>query len=74
MEDEKTEQPAGPEGGLDIPETVQEETRNIVSGAFRLFADHNQRLADDLTEFNEKRKQVRENIERGARRTTGRIV
>jgi len=74
MEDKNTEQPADSKSGMDIPETVQEETRSIISGAFRLFADHNQRLADDLTEFNEKRKQVRENIDRGARRTTGRIV
>jgi hypothetical protein len=59
---------------MDVPETIREETRNIVSGAFRLFADHNQRLAHDLAEFNEKRRQVRENIDRGARRTTGRIV
>ncbi len=74
MEDKKTDTPADSKVTIDIPETVQEETRNIISGAFRLFADHNRRLADDLTEFNEKRRQVRENIEHGARRTTGRIV
>jgi len=74
MEDKDTEQPDGSKSGIDVPETVQEETRSIISGAFRLFADHNQRLADDLAEFNEKRKQVRENIAHGARRTTGRIV
>ena len=74
MEDKKTETPTDSKITIDVPETVQEETRNIISGAFRLFADHNRRLADDLAEFNEKRKQVRENIEHGARRTTGRIV
>jgi len=74
MEDNISDQPADSKGRIEVPETVQEETRNIISGAFRLFANHNQRLADDLTEFNEKRKQVRENIDRGARRTTGRIV
>lgn len=74
MEDKKTDTPAASKVPTDVPETVQEETRSIVSGAFRLFANHNQRLADDLAEFNEKRKKVRENIEHGARRTTGRII
>lgn len=74
MEDKDTEQTSGLKGGIDVPETVQEETQNIINGAFRLFADHNQRLADDLTEFNVKRKKVRENIEHVAKRTTGRIV
>lgn len=74
MEDKKTDTSADSKVTIDVPEMVQEETRNIISGAFRLFADHNRRLADDLAEFNEKRKQVRENIEHGARRTTGRIV
>ena len=74
MEDKNTDTPAAPKITLDVPETVQEETRNIISGAFRLFADHNRRLADDLAEFNEKRKQVREDTQHGARRTTGRIV
>lgn len=74
MEDKNSGQSADSKGGIDVPESVQEETRNIISGAFRLFADHNQRLADDLAEFNEKRKQVREDIAHGARRTTGRIV
>ena len=74
MEDKDTERPADSKVTIDVPETVQEETRSIISGAFRLFANHNQRLAEDLTEFNEKRKKVRENIEHGARRTTGRIV
>jgi len=71
---ETVDPPTDSTGGVDVPETIQEETRSIISGAFRLFADHNQRLTDDLTEFNETRKKVRENIEHGARRTTGRIV
>lgn len=61
-------------GAIDVPESVQEEARNIVTCAFQLFSDHNQRLADDLLKFNQKRRQVQETIERGARRTTGRIV
>ncbi len=61
-------------GAIDVPDSVQEEARTIVTGAFQLFSDHNQRLADDLLKFNQKRRQVQETIERGARRTTGRIV
>ena len=71
---EDTNKTAQPLGGVDIPQEVQEEARSIISGAFRLFANHNQRLADDLAQFNEKRKQIRENVEHGAKRTTGRIV
>lgn len=74
MKDKDTDQPDDSKNAIDVPETVQEEARNIISGAFRLFADHNQRLADDLAEFNEQRRKVRENIAHGARRTTGRIV
>lgn len=74
MEAKDTEHFAGLASGIDIPETIQEETRNIITGAFQLFANHNQRLANDLAEFNESRKKVRENIEHGARRTTGRII
>ena len=59
---------------MDVPETVQDEARSIVQGAFRLFADHTQRMTDDLAEFNQKRRRVQESIDRGARRTTGRIV
>ncbi len=51
MTGKDTEQTAGLKGGIDVSETVQQETRNIISGAFHLFADHNQRLADDLAEF-----------------------
>jgi len=57
-----------------VPETVQEEARTIIRGAFRLFADHTQRMTDDLAEFNQKRRAVQESVEHGARRTTGRIV
>lgn len=57
-----------------VPEDVQEEARSIVRGAFRLFSDHNQRLADDLAEFNQKRRKATETIHSGPRRTSGRIV
>lgn len=72
---EETGKPSETDSGMiDVPESVQEEARNIVTGAFQLFSDHNQRLADDLLKFNQKRRQAQEPIERGARRTTGRIV
>lgn len=70
----KTKKPTDQTITVEVPETVQEEARNIVSEAFRLFADHTQRMADDLTEFNEKRRKVSEDIDRGVRRTSGRIV
>ncbi len=66
--------PTGEMPGVDVPEDVQEEARSIVRGAFRLFSDHNQRLADNLAEFNQKRRETAETLDRGARRTSGRIV
>ncbi len=59
---------------VEVPEAVQEEARSIVTGAFRLFADHTQRMTDDLAEFNEKRRKSSESIDGGVRRTRGRIV
>ena len=67
-------EPSEETGAVEVPETVQEEARSIVSGAFRLFADHTQRMTDDLAEFNEKRRKVSESIDGGIRRTHGRIV
>ena len=69
-----TKKPAEETVSVEVPETVQEEARSIVSGAFRLFADHTQRLTDDLAEFNENRRKVSESIDSGIRRTSGRIV
>jgi hypothetical protein len=69
-----TQEPTDKTTGLDVPETVQEEARHIVTDAFRLFSDHTRRMTDDLTEFNEKRRKVTESIDRGARQTSGRIV
>ena len=74
MKNKDSEQPGDITNSIDVPKTVQEEARTIVADAFRLFSDHNQRMADDLLKFNQKRRQVQENIDRGARRTTGRIV
>ena len=59
---------------IEVPEAVQKEARSIVSGAFQLFTDHTRRMTDDLAEFNEERRKVSENIDRGIKRTSGRIV
>ena len=59
---------------VEVPEAVQVEARSIVSGAFQLFADHTRRMTDDLAEFNEERRKVSESIDRGIKRTSGRIV
>lgn len=69
-----TQKPTEKIAAVEVPETVQEEARSIVSGAFRLFADHTQRMTDDLAEFNEKRRKVSERLDGGIRRTRGRIV
>ena len=57
-----------------IPQEVQEEAKQIITDAFRLFADHLKRITDDIAEFDKTRKEVRGRIDRGARRTSGRIV
>ena len=69
-----TKKPAEETVSVEVPETVQTEARSIVSGAFRLFADHTQRMTDDLAEFNENRRKVSKSIDSGIRQTSGRIV
>jgi hypothetical protein len=59
---------------IDLPEDAKEKAKEMIDAAFRLFSDHAQNMADELAAFNRKRKEVRERIERGARRTSGRIV
>ena len=59
---------------LSIPQEVHDEAKEMIQEGFRGFADHSKRLAEDLAEFNKKRKEVRGNIKDGARRTSGRIV
>ena len=70
----KTKKPIEETVTVEVPKAVQEEARSIISGAFRLFADHTRRMTDDLAEFNEERRKVSENIDRGIKRTSGRIV
>ena len=59
---------------LGISQEVQEEAKRIIDDGFRLFADHVKRIKDDMAEFDKNRKEVRGRIDRGARRTSGRIV
>ena len=70
----KTKKPTEETVTVEVPEAVQEEARSIVTGAFRLFADHTQRMTDDLAEFNKNRQEVSKSIDSGIRRTSGRII
>ena len=67
---ENTEEQTIVEG---ITRELQEQAKQI-SEALRLFADYGKRLAEDLAEFDKRRKEVRERIDREARQTDGRIV
>ncbi|HZP81288.1 MAG TPA: hypothetical protein VFB21_06605 [Chthonomonadaceae bacterium] len=71
--DATTEQAIIPED-IQISEEVQEEAKSLIKEAFQLFDNQMKNMAADLAEFNRKRQEVRERIQRGARRTTGRIV
>lgn len=57
-----------------IPESVQQEAKELVEGAFRLLADQSGRIKEDLAEFNRDRHKIEEKMKDGVRRTTGRIV
>ena len=59
---------------IDLPEDVKDKAKGMIDAALRLFADHAQNMADEIATFNRKRQKVRERIERGAKRTSGRIV
>lgn len=59
---------------LDIPAEAEEQAKKLIGDAFNLFAEHARNVADDLAAFNRRRQEVRGRIERGARRTSGRIV
>jgi hypothetical protein len=57
-----------------IPEAVQEDVRRAASDAVRKMKEILQQVNAEAEEFQKRRMQVRERIERGARKTTGRIV
>jgi hypothetical protein len=59
---------------LDIPETLQEDAKNLIKNAFQLFSQHTKDMSDELNEFNRRREETRRRIHDGAKRTSGRIV
>lgn len=56
------------------PKALEDQASDVMASAFRLFRDHTERLTEDIKGFNERRRESREAIERGGRRTSGRIV
>ncbi len=63
-----------PNEPLDIPEDLREEAAKMIKQAFQLFSDHNAQMAKELRDFNANKQNVRNKIQSGANRTTGRIV
>lgn len=59
---------------LTLPDAMENKMNQIIENIFEIFAKHTKSIADDLAEFNAKRAKTRKEIERGTRRTTGRIV
>ena len=59
---------------IDLSEDSIKKAKEMIDAAFRLFSDHAQNMADELAAFNRRRQEVRDRIERGARRTSSRIV
>jgi hypothetical protein len=58
----------------EIPEEVGEQAKKLISQAFSLIGQQLDQLGKDLEDFNNKRSEIRRNINEGARRTSGRIV
>ena len=59
---------------IHIPAEIQQQAQDLVKGAFDTLSDHLQQLNSDLGDFSRKRQEVRERIQSGPRRTSGRIV
>ena len=57
-----------------VSKEMQEGAKEIIEKGFRAFVDHSQNLADELAEYDTMREEVRREISRGARRTSGRII
>lgn len=62
------------EATVKLPKEAQTEAKEIINNAFRLFKNHAKQLADEVAEFNQRRRETRERIANGANRTSGRIV
>ena len=53
---------------------ANEKSAELIKSGFKLFGDHTRQLASDLKEFEESQRKIREDMQRGARRTDGRII
>lgn len=58
----------------DTPASESPEGAALVRQTLDFFANHFKRIGDNLRDFNQRKKEVEESIDRGARRTDGRIV
>lgn len=56
------------------PTEANEQVAKLMRTAFSTLSDRLKVFGNELTEFNEKRREVERRIERGAKRTSGRII
>jgi hypothetical protein len=63
-----------PRTSPEIPEDVGNRAKTLISEIFSLIGQQLDQLGKDLTDFNNKRAEIRRKIDDGARRTSGRIV
>lgn len=59
---------------IHLPEEMRQQTERMIKDAFGLMRDHVKEMASELAEFDKMRTEVQENIRRGGRRTSGRIL
>lgn len=57
-----------------FPDGMQEKFQKHVQEAFRSFADHSREMKEDIVQHKRRHREIKESINRGARRTDGRIV
>jgi hypothetical protein len=57
-----------------IPDEVSQQARSFIEQAFRFFRTHFSSLSRDLEKVDSEHRAIKERINRGARRTDGRIV
>lgn len=69
MENETTKSELPP-----VPAETQEAVKTAVQDAFRFFASHTRKMAEDFLAFQRKREEISQRMKDGAKRTTGRIV
>jgi hypothetical protein len=60
--------------GFEIPEETRRAAKGLIQQAFDLIAEQLRRLRADVDKFDKHRDETQEKINRGARRTDGRIV